>query len=239
MPKQQFDIRYLFPNFFTALSIFVGVVAIIAAIKGDTHKAAWFIFISLILDGLDGRIARWTNACSEFGVEFDSLADIVAFGVAPAVLFYVTIGWEYGRFGTMVAALYVVFGAIRLARFNILAPSSEPTYFLGLPIPTAAAFVAAWTLLYLDTSIPIIKPILLYGTLLVALLMVSNIRYPSFKKVSLQKRHVIRAIVILTIFLAILYLYPPLVLAVIVTSYVVLGIIRAIYYLSKRRVRSE
>ncbi len=239
MPRQQFEIRYLFPNFVTALSIFVGVVAIIAAIKGQIHKAAWFIFLSLILDGLDGRIARWTNACSKFGVEFDSLADIVAFGVAPAVLFYTAAGWEFGRFGTMVAALYVVFGAIRLARFNVLAPSSEPTYFLGLPIPTAAAFVAAWTLLYLELSSPALKYLLLCGTLLVALLMVSNIRYPSFKKVSLQKRHAIRAVVAATILLAVFYLYPPLVLALLVTGYILLGIIRAVYYLSTRRVRSE
>ena len=230
-----FDLRYLFPNFFTALSIFVGVISIIASIKGDYHKAAWLVFISLVLDGLDGRVARWTKACSKFGVEFDSLADIVAFGVAPAVLLYQVIGHEFGKFGTMVAALFVVFGAIRLARFNVMVPNSEPSVFIGVPIPTAAIFVAGWVLLYLKYDLQSLRFLILFMSLGVALLMVSNIRYPSFKKFSIQKIYIIRLLIAVMILLAVLYLYPAELLTIIITTYIFSGIIRAIYYLSKRR----
>ncbi len=239
MEKPHFDIRYLFPNFFTALSIFVGVIGVIASIKGDFTKASWLIFISLILDGLDGRIARWTNACSKFGVEFDSIADVVAFGVAPAVLLYQVVGHEYGKFGSMVAALFVVFGAIRLARFNVMAPSSEPSVFIGVPIPTAAIFVAAWVLLYLKYRYEFLKPLILVMSLLVALLMVSNIRYPSFKKASFQKIYLIRILIVVMIVLGILYLYPAEMLTIIISAYIFSGIIRAVYYLSRKRKRVE
>ncbi len=233
MEKPHFDVRYLFPNFFTALSIFVGVIGIIASIKGNFEKAAWLIFLSLILDGLDGRVARWTNACSKFGVEFDSLADVVAFGVAPAILLYQTIGHEYGKFGSMVAALFVVFGAIRLARFNVMAPNSEPSVFIGVPIPTAAIFVASWVLLYLKYHI--FKLPVLLMSLGIALLMVSNIRYPSFKKFSFQKRYVIKLLILVVIVSSLLYLYPAEFLTIIITLYIFSGIIRAVYYLNKRR----
>ena len=239
MEKPHFDIRYLFPNFFTALSIFVGVIGIIASIKGDFEKAAWLIFLSLILDGLDGRVARWTNACSKFGVEFDSLADVVAFGVAPAILLYQVIGHDFGKFGSMVAALFVVFGAIRLARFNVMAPSSEPSVFVGVPIPTAAVFVASWILLYLKYDLASLKLAILVMTLGVALLMVSNVRYPSFKKFSFQKRYVIRLLIAVVIALSLLYLYPAEFLTIIITLYIFSGIIRAIYYLNRRRKKIE
>lgn len=237
--EKSFDIRYIFPNFFTALSIFVGVISIIASIKGDFEKAAWLIFVSLILDGIDGRVARLTNATSKFGMEFDSLADIVAFGVAPAILFYQTVGAGYGKLGSMVAALYVVFGAIRLARFNVMAPSSEPSVFVGVPIPTAAVFVASWILLYLKYDLTPLRFLIVLMTLGVALLMVSNIRYPSFKKIELKKIHIIRILVILILLLGLLYLYPIELLTIIITLYIFSGIIRAGYFLIRKRMRFE
>jgi len=114
----------------------------IHATAGHFQQAAWLIFLALIFDGLDGRVARLTNSCSKFGVEFDSLADIVSFGVAPAMLLYLFAGEEFGRFGVVVTALYVIFGAIRLARFNVMSASTEPSVFIGVPIPTAAVFIA-------------------------------------------------------------------------------------------------
>jgi len=237
--RPHFDLRYLLPNFFTALSIFVGVISMIASIKGEFEKAAWLIFLSLLLDGLDGRVARWTNSCSKFGIEFDSLADIVAFGVAPALLLYQSIGHHYGKFGTLVSALFVVFGAIRLARFNVMAPTSEPSVFIGIPIPTAAISVAGWVLLYLKYGWEDLQfPILLFA-LGISLLMVSNIRYPSFKKFSLQRNRMVRSLTTIIIFLAILYLYPAEAVTLLITIYIFSGIIRAIYFLSKRRRKGE
>ena len=131
-------IAYLLPNLFTAASIFTGFYAIALALEGSFVSAAWFIFLALIFDGLDGRVARMTNTASHFGVEFDSLADIVAFGVAPALLLYLYIGESYGRIGIVVSALFIIFGAVRLARFNVTTSRIEPSVFIGLPIPTAA-----------------------------------------------------------------------------------------------------
>lgn len=139
---------YVFPNLFTAASAFLGVISIIASANGQFEKAAVYILLSLIFDGLDGRVARMTNATSKFGAEFDSLADIVAFGVAPAMLFYFSVGHMYGKLGSLLCAMYVVFGAIRLARFNIMIGVSEPSVFIGVPIPTAAVVVSMWILLY-------------------------------------------------------------------------------------------
>ena len=102
------------------------------------YAYAHYIVLSLVFDGLDGRVARLTNTTSKFGVEFDSLADIVAFGVAPAMLFYFSVGQNFGRFGVLITALFVIFGGVRLARFNVMSGASEPNVFIGLPIPTAA-----------------------------------------------------------------------------------------------------
>ena len=237
MEKPSFDIRYIFPNLFTALSVFFGVISIIASIRGDFEKAAYLIFISLILDGIDGRVARMTNATSKFGVEFDSLADIVAFGVAPAVLLYQAIGHEFGKFGTLVVALYVVFGAIRLARFNVMAPSSEPSVFVGVPIPSAAVFVAGWVLLYEKYNLTSFKEAILVMTLVVAFLMVSNIRYPSFKKIDFQRTQVIKILVLLVVIVGLLYLYPAEFITLGITFFIFAGVVRAGYFLIRRKIR--
>lgn len=237
MEKPSFDIRYLFPNFFTALSAFLGIISIIASIKGDFEKAAWLIFVSLILDGIDGRVARLTNATSKFGVEFDSLADLVAFGVAPAILLYQTIGHDYGKFGSLVAALFVVFGAIRLARFNVMSGAVEPSVFVGVPIPSAAVFVVGWTLLFLKYELTSIRFLILVMALIVAFLMVSNIRYPSFKKLDLHKNQMVKVLIAMIVLLALLYLFPSESLTIAITAYIFGGLIRAIYFLSKKKFR--
>jgi len=233
--QKNFDIRYLFPNFFTAASLFLGVLSIIASIHTQFEKAAFFIFISLILDGLDGRIARLANATSKFGVEFDSLADLVAFGVAPAILLYQAIGFQFGKFGVLVAALFVVLGAIRLARFNVMSPLAEPSVFLGVPIPTAAVFVTSWVLLVLKYKLMSLAWVVLIFSLFVAFLMVSNIRYPSFKKIDLKHIHIIRVLVVVVLFFGLLYLFPIETFVIASTLFLFLGVVRAIYYLVKKR----
>ena len=124
MPRP--NLLYVLPNLFTASSIFVGVISIVEASKDHFVLASWLILLALIFDGLDGRIARMTNTTSQFGVEFDSLADIISFGIAPAMILYFFVGDEFGRFGILVSALYVIFGAIRLARFNISTAKTDP-----------------------------------------------------------------------------------------------------------------
>jgi len=236
MSSRNFQIIYLLPNLFTAASIFTAVISITAAINGNFEKSVWLIFLSLLFDGIDGRIARLTHTTSKFGVEFDSLADIVAFGVAPAMLLYFYVGYEYGRFGTLVMALYIIFGAIRLARFNVSVANVDPTVFIGVPIPTAAIFVSIWVLMFLRYEfLSEYSWILLLGTLLTSILMVSNIRYPSFKKINLRKPMLTKILIVLICFASLLYLYPVEGFAVMITSYILWGVVRVVYTLAKRK----
>ncbi len=225
---------YLLPNFFTSASIFTGIISITESSKGDFSSASWLIFLSLILDGLDGRIARLTHSCSRFGLELDSLADLVAFGVAPAMLLYLQFANQYGRFGVLVSALFVVFGAIRLARFNVTDSCNDPNVFIGLPIPTAAIFIATWSLLLEKYPSHIFEFILLLLTLAVSILMVSNIRYLSFKKISLNRPLLLKTLISLTIVASLLYLFSSEGLALIISTYIIYGPIRAISIFYKR-----
>ena len=233
------DPLYILPNFFTGASIYLGVLSITYATMGRFQLACWLVLLSLSFDGLDGRVARLTGTTSKFGVEFDSLADIVAFGVAPAMILFTYIGYMYGKLGIVVSGLYVVFGAIRLARFNVTTSQNEPNVFIGLPIPAAAVFVVSWLLLemgYLQKYFEnpkIISPFLLIASLIAALLMVSNIRYPSFKKLNFEKISFGKIIVFLMIILAILFAYPILSITILITCYVLFGPSRALYYLTK------
>ena len=226
--NKEIKINYLLPNLFTAASIFVGVVSIINAANGRFERAGWLIVLSLILDGLDGRIARITKGESKFGIEFDSLADIVAFGVAPAMLIYFQIGYKYGKVGVLISALYVVLGAIRLARFNITTSKNDPNVFIGLPIPAAAMFLVSLSLLDLKYNLEIIEPIILSIMLFIAILKVSNIRYFAFKKISIKKAISFKVLILLILVASLLYLATPEVLVTLFSTYILFGIIRAI-----------
>lgn len=229
---QKLQLIYILPSLFTATSAFLGVISIFASVRGDYEKAVIYIVFSLIFDGLDGRVARLTNTMSKFGAEFDSLADIVAFGVAPAVLFYYSAGIEFGKLGSLVAAIYVVFGAIRLARFNITNSQNEPSVFIGIPIPAAAIVSAMWIMMYHKYSfLHGFEVYLLFIQALLAILMVSNVRYPSFKKVDFRKSNVMKILVYLTISLSMIYLYPIECVTLLITFYLFFGIFRACYTL--------
>ncbi len=237
MSGRQFHLIYILPNLFTAASIFTAVIAIVSAIKGDFEKSAWLVLLSLVFDGLDGRIARLTHTTSRFGVEFDSLADIIAFGVAPAMLLYSFAAHEYGRLGILVIALYIIFGAIRLARFNVMSPNTDPTVFIGVPIPAAAIFVSVWVLMFLEyDSLRGYTSLLLVFTMFVSLLMVSNIRYPSFKKINLRKPALTKALIVLIIAASMIYLYPVEGFAVFITVYILWGVVRAVRTVVAKRV---
>lgn len=235
MKKQPTQLAYLLPNFFTASSIFAGIYSIISAVEGNFVLAAWMVLLSLVFDGLDGRVARLTNTCSQFGIEFDSLADIIAFGAAPAMLIYLYAGEDFGRFGIMTSALFVIFGGIRLARFNVMTGETEPSVFIGVPIPTAAVFVAILVLLFEQYSfLASYKLIILISALLVAVLMVSNIRYPSFKKVDMGKKHIRRIFVVIVAVAMFVFIYPVEGFAIFFSLYILYGPVRSLWALYKR-----
>jgi CDP-diacylglycerol--serine O-phosphatidyltransferase len=228
---------YILPNLFTASSIFVGVISIVEASKEHFILASWLVLLALVFDGLDGRVARMTNTTSQFGVEFDSLADIISFGIAPAMLLYFFVGHTYGRFGILVSALYVIFGAIRLARFNISTAKTDPNVFIGLPIPTAAVFVSMWVLLFHKYTLEAYSITLLFLALGVAVLMVSNFRYPSFKKIQLDKPMVFKTMILLVLVASLLYLYSAEGFALIILAYTLYGPLRALRTLSLRKIK--
>lgn len=182
---------YLLPNLFTTVGLFFGFYAIVSALKGQGHydQAAIAIFIAMIFDGLDGRIARMTNTCSPFGAEYDSLSDMVTFGIAPALLAF---SWglsTLGKLGWLVAFMYAAATALRLARFNTQVGRVSKRYFQGLPCPVAAAVIAGmiWTG---DNTFEIagqhVSIIVAVVTALMAILMVSNVPYYSFKELDFK-----------------------------------------------------
>ncbi|MSN95596.1 CDP-diacylglycerol--serine O-phosphatidyltransferase [Campylobacter sp. FMV-PI01] len=238
MEKKQSHIMYVIPNLFTASSCFFGILSVINSMNGNYQKAIIYVFISLLLDGLDGRVARLTNTTSKFGVEFDSFADIVAFGVAPAVLFYTFVGNEFGKIGSLATGIFVVFGAIRLARFNITTSQNEPNVFIGLPIPTAAISICIWINFYIEHKINMYW-ILIVLMFILGILMVSNIRYPSFKKINFKGNKFGKILVIAILILSILYIRPIEFFVVLTTIYIFYGIFRAVYtiYLAKFKKR--
>ncbi|HEY5594245.1 MAG TPA: CDP-diacylglycerol--serine O-phosphatidyltransferase, partial [Nitrospiria bacterium] len=180
---------YLIPNLLTTGNLFSGYYAIIAVFNANYLYAAMAILLAMAFDVLDGKSARLTKSTSRFGVEYDSLADLVSFGVAPGLLIYSWALSSYGRIGWIAAFLYVVCGALRLARFNVQVGSVESKHFVGLPIPAAAGVIAS--LVVLDQHIlqmgTEIKPLLILGFIYVlAFLMVSSFRYRSFKDFHLR-----------------------------------------------------
>lgn len=181
---------YLLPNLFTTGSLFAAFYSVIATSQGRWEMAATAILISAVLDGLDGKVARLTNSTSKFGVEYDSLADVVAFGVAPAFLVFKWGLTGFGRLGWVAACLYMVCGALRLARFNVQSGTKDPRYFVGLPIPAGAVILAVVVLGALNFDIGpeksgVVVLALLY---LLSFLEVSSLPYRSLKEVALTPR---------------------------------------------------
>ena len=225
---------YLLPNLITAGSLFAGFYVIIASTDGNFVRAAWFILLSAILDGLDGKVARLTGTTSKFGVEMDSLADVVAFGVAPGVLMYTWALKPYGKLGWLAAFLYVVCGALRLARFNVQVDTVESKRFIGLPIPAAASIVATCVLLFFELggTGTIKKVSVLMLVFLLAFLMVSNIKYFSLKDPDLFKRQPFMMLVGAIMIMILIVAKPEVVLFVIGMIYLASG---PLGYLFKRK----
>lgn len=223
---------YLLPNLVTTAALFSGFFAILAAMNGQFEKACIAVFVAMILDGLDGRVARWTNTSSEFGEQYDSLSDLISFGLAPALVTYqwaliymrdVSISW--GKLGWMAAFIYVACAALRLARFNSQIHVVDKRYFIGLPSPASAAIVAGMVWMFHDLEfeganmqIPAV-----IMTVTAGLLMVSNIKYHSFKDFDLKSKVPHLAILVVIIIFALVQVAPPIVLFLVFFVYALSG----------------
>ena len=220
---------FLLPNLFTSAALFAGFYAIINAINGDFAAAGLAIFFGQLLDGVDGRVARMTNTQSKFGQEFDSLSDMVTFGVAPAIIVFMWCLSDLGKLGWAVAFIYVASAAIRLARFNSQAENSDNRYFTGLASPPAATLVASsvwlgFDLGYTAETMPLIMVIAM-GLLTVAVgcLMVMNVRYHSFKGIDFTSRVSVVALFIFLLLLVLIASNPPTVLFILAATYAFSG----------------
>ena len=220
---------YVLPNLITTLNLFMGFLAIIQAIKGEFLFAAYAIVAAAVFDQLDGRVARLTHSMSKFGAEYDSLCDLVSFGLAPGVMLYLWALQPFGRIGWLVSFLYTACGALRLARFNVQAEIIEKAYFQGLPIPMAAGIVASAVLAYTDLSFP---PSGSYGllamTVLLSFVMVSTFRYRSFKDIDLKHRMPFKYLVVGVLLFAVVAIRPEVMLFVVFMGYAVLGAVAGI-----------
>lgn len=228
---------YLLPNLFTTAALFAGFYAITAAINQRFELAAVAIFVAMILDGMDGRVARLTNTQSEFGGEYDSMADLISFGAAPALVIYVWSLAGLGKLGWVAAFVHTAGAALRLARFNTQIGTADKRYFQGLPSPSAAAILAGfiWFCVEHDFSGGQVSYIGLGLSVMTGLLMVSNFRYYSFKDVDLRGRvPFVRAIVVMLTF-AVIFTNPPLMLFVIFAGYAVSGPVLTLLMLRRRR----
>ena len=239
---------YLLPNLITTAALFAGFYAIIAGTQGKFEQACVAIFIAMILDALDGRVARMTNTSTEFGAEYDSLSDMGSFGLAPALVMYewslsslVNVSFTMGKLGWLAAFLYVASGALRLARFNTKASNTDKRYFQGLPSPAAAAVVVGFVWACFDNGINgddvamIAMPIIVFA----GVMMVSNVSYYSFKDIDFHNKVPFMAMLIVVLVFVFAAIDPPITLFGCFMIYALSGPVISIMRRFKRRGRAE
>lgn len=223
---------YLLPNLFTTAALFAGFYAVIVAMRGDFQSAAIAILVAMVLDGLDGRVARMTNTETDFGKEYDSMSDMVSFGLAPALVVY---QWgvqsmaleipAWGRLGWLAAFFYTAAAALRLARFNSQSESKNKHYFQGLPSPSAAGLVGS--AVWLVTEYQLYGPVVMAGayalTVITGALMVSNFPFRSFKDFDLVSRVGFKHLLLIPLFFMIVAVNPPVILTALFMLYGVSG----------------
>jgi CDP-diacylglycerol--serine O-phosphatidyltransferase len=237
---------YLLPNLLTTGALFAGFYAIVGAIDGNYQRSAIALLIAMLLDGLDGRVARLTGTESAFGREYDSLSDLVAFGIAPAIIVYqwglvrlADFGWVWGKIGWLAAFLYAVAAALRLARYNVSSRSADRRFFEGLPSPSAAALV--WSLVWLGDKME------WYGagavflccavTAVAGVLMVSRVSFYSFKDVSPRGRVSFTRFFVIPLCFVLIALDPPTVLFAMAATYAASGPVLSLWRWRRRRLR--
>jgi CDP-diacylglycerol--serine O-phosphatidyltransferase len=222
---------YLVPNFVTTANMFSGFYSMVASIQGDYVTAAWAIMAASVFDMLDGRVARLAKATSEFGVQYDSLSDLVSFGVAPAILLFQWALQPFGRLGWAAAFLFTACGALRLARFNVFSGVLSSAYFQGLPIPMGAGMVATFVIFchsigwgVQDANIPVL--ILTFG---LASLMVSTIKFPSFKELNWRSRASFGYLLVGVLSMILVAIRPEVTLFLVLSAYVGLSLVWNVY----------
>lgn len=230
---------YILPNLMTTANLFCGFYSLIYSIKGDFKTASIAVVVAAIFDLLDGRLARLTHATSKFGAEYDSLCDLVSFGVAPAFLMYLWAMQSFGRMGMMACFLFAACGALRLARFNVQVGVVEKNYFQGLPIPMAAGIVASSYMAFEDLgwspSVPWQGTLLFSMVVLLAFVMVSNFRYRSFKDLDLKQRLPFKYLILGVMILVVVALRPEVMLFVLFLTYATLGAVFGILRIGKKQ----
>lgn len=237
---------YILPNAVTTGSLFFGFASIVRTINGNFHDAAIAILIASVFDFLDGYVARLTKSNSDFGVQYDSLSDLVSFGLAPGLLAYCWALYPFGRVGWLAGFLYFACAALRLARFNVQSQGVEKSIFQGLPTPAAGCLLAAWVLFhlnmvqqydFLEEEFKHFSVVLtVYG---LAILMVSGFRYRNFKHLSLRERHPFQLLVLLVLLLIVVASKPDLFLFPLIGLYVLHGPIEGFWRAARKRLRAQ
>lgn len=233
---------YLLPNLFTTAALFAGFYAIVQAMNENFEYSAIAVFIAMVLDGLDGRVARMTGTQSEFGAEYDSLSDMVSFGVAPALIVYEWALKEMDQWGWIIAFIYCACAALRLARFNTNIAVIDKRFFQGLPSPAAAALIAGlvWVTINFQIQGSDVKWLASFVTLFAALTMVSNIPYYSGKEFNLRRRVPFFTVLLIVLFFFVLIpSHPPLVLFILFGAYAFSGYVIKLWRLSRGKKNSE
>ena len=227
-------LAFFLPNSFTALNIACGFLAILFSIQNDFYKACLLIILGAIFDSVDGRVARMTGTQSAFGEQFDSLSDLISFGIAPSLIFYNKFLVDYGRIGMIVSFLFLLCGALRLARFNANIDKVKSDYFQGLPIPGAAAAIIGFILIsieyptYFSNIIFVAFYILFYS-----FLMVSNIPFSSFKNSEWVRKNKRKVFFVLVLIGSSLFIYEEIMIFILVTVYVVSSMLYLLTHRSK------
>ncbi|GBU29256.1 CDP-diacylglycerol--serine O-phosphatidyltransferase [Treponema sp. R8-4-B8] len=234
---------FIIPSLFTCGNMAFGILSIFSSIDGHFIKAAWLLVGALACDILDGRIARMTNTTSDFGMELDSLSDLVSFGMAPGIMMYMLVLKTMGKIGVAIAILYVLCCALRLARFNVLAQSGEiQKHFVGLPTPASAGVIISFVLSYellgpgdfplnfktipvLMTLMPTFFRVMPIVIVVLSFLMVSNIPYMSFKGIKLSKVRTIELLALMIVLIIVVVVYPQNIFFIIFTVYAVSGLL--------------
>ena len=228
---------YLLPNLFTTAALFFGFFAIVQAMQGNFERAAVAIFIAMVLDGLDGRVARMTRTQSAFGAEYDSLSDMVSFGVAPALVIYEWALSGMGRLGWIAAFIYCACAALRLARFNTTLEVIDKRFFQGLPSPAAAALVAGfvWVMMDFGFAGDDVRWLAAFITVFAGVTMVTSFRFYSFKDINLKKSVPFIVVAALVLVFVLVSSYPPGVLFGLFCIYSLSGYVLSLVQVLRRK----
>jgi CDP-diacylglycerol--serine O-phosphatidyltransferase len=222
----------ILPSLLTIGNMYCGLLSIVYTMNGDFSLAAWMILLALLFDGSDGHVARLTNSTSKFGAELDSLADVISFGVAPAVLVYRSVLFDFHHIGIAIVTVYAITGALRLARYNVQSAGTVKS-FTGLPIPGAGCLIAAFILLKQEYDHPVYYKILALFVVLLAFLMVSTIAYPKQQLFRVRRNRAFQYTFILILLISMVMLWRTLFIFVFFLLYVTIG---PLNYLTKNRI---